>query len=76
MTKSEVINRCIHLKKGKRGINSFLNSQGYSKAESAAIEAEVKKKLVKNKECKRPAEDSAATSSGLYSKVDRCGGGR
>ena len=71
MTKSEVINRCIHLKKGKRGINSFLNSQGYSKAESAAIEAEVKKKLVKNKECKRPAEDSAEEWAGILKFTDK-----
>jgi hypothetical protein len=62
MTKTEVIDRCIKLKKGKRGLNPFLTQQGYNRAQISAIEADVKKKIAKHKASKvDPVELEDAT---------------
>lgn len=63
MTKPELIEKCLKLKKQKKGIGSFLVSQGY-KGSVAVIEKELKGKLKpgKNKEDK---ESSSVWSSSL-----------
>jgi len=76
MTKTEVIDRCIQLRKNKKGINAFLEKQGYNKAQISAIEVDIKKKTTKYKPVKEEEPENGwdtalkFTDKYIYNKED------